>query len=184
MKKLLLMFFILYSTNLIAAKDSKDDLQKGIDLTGKGFVGGEIGFGGITTFGVGVVGGYEYYFPRDWQFYKFRHGIRAIGGLNYGIDTYSTWWRNYTWHALSFQVGADYILDFTPTSDFNWGVFAGLNFGYHHLFYDKNVYGYNFSAFLFGAHAGGSLTMYKHHKLDVQLGWGLGILTLRYTYLF
>lgn len=181
MKRLVLVLILVLSSNYAFA--ATPNYKQTIDLTGKWFAGGEIQLGGLSDFGLGVVGGYQYYFPKEYQLNKFRHGIRAIGGLSYGIASYSTLFENYTWSSLSIQVGADYTIDFMPTSNFDWGFFAGLGLGYHNLFYDKSIYIYN-HAFLFDAHVGASLTMYQHHRIDAQLGWGLGIFTIRYTYLF
>ena len=147
---------------------------------GQGFIGAEAGFAGLVDFNVGIVGGYQYYFQEDWQFAGFRHGIRGVGNISFG--KYNGGFRNTNYSVMAIGAGADWTIEFTPNSRYNWGAFAGLGLVYVNGLNKDGWYPLN-SIYVDG-HIGGSLNIDNTHKLEVGLGSGLSLISFRYTYMF
>lgn len=184
----------LSNTMFVMADTSKNDLQTksresanfAIDPlydTGMGFIGAEIGVGGIGDLSAGILGGYQYYFKEAWQFAGFRQGIRGIVSIDWSRYGYSYLRNSYNYNALFAQVGADWTLEFTPRSNFVWGVFIGLSLGYFKVFSNDSFF-VSPSAFIWSGNAGASLTMHKNHRIDLAFGSGTSIFAFRYLFMF
>ena len=151
------------------------------------FIGAGVGLGGYGMFGLEASVGYIHYFPKDTFIAdKFRQGIRAYGSVGFSHNSTSYARYNWSYNYVPIIVGADYLLDFNPGEKYVWGIFAGLGVGF---LYTSTTYEYtktSSSAYGVGyaARAGGSLTIDNAHRLDLDFGFGVSNLTLRYAYLF
>ena len=172
MRKIL--FGVLFVLGLVSSSFGADKMYG----KGQGFVGAEVGFAGFADYAVGVVGGYQHYFKESWQFAGFRHGIRGIGNISFG-----QWNGRYiNYNLLSIGAGADWTIEFTPNSAYNWGAFAG--FGLVYLNGLNKDYWYNLNSVHFEGRVGGSLNINNTHKVEVALGSGMSIISFRYLFMF
>ncbi|RDU58116.1 hypothetical protein [Helicobacter sp. MIT 99-5507] len=174
MKKIL--FSILFVFGLVSSSFGVDKMYG----QGQGFLGAEVGFGGTTDFSVGVIGGYQHYFKESWQFAGFRHGVRGIGNISFG--RYGGGFYNTDYNLMAIGAGADWTIEFTPNSIYNWGAFAGLGLVYINALNKDGWYPLN-SIYLDG-HIGGSLNIANTHRVEVAIGSGLSVVSLRYMYMF
>lgn len=174
MKKIIFFIFLGFISSVFGA-----DRMYG---KGQGFIGAEAGFGGVVDFNVGVVGGYQYYFKDDWQFSGFRHGIRGIGSIDFGQYAYNGYLSKYNYNLVAANVGADWTIEFTPDSKYNWGAFVGVGITYINGL-NKNFL-YPLNSIYASANIGGSLNIDNTHKLEIGLGSGLSVISFRYTYMF
>ncbi len=149
--------------------------------TGKGFVGAEVGLGGIGNVSLGVVGGYQFYFKEAWQFGGFRHGVRGIGTLNWTQYNGNSFFSGSSYNGIFVQAGADWTIDFNIKDRFVWGAYAGLSLGYLGLF-SNGVAGV--TPFVVSGNLGASVTIDKTHRAELALGSGFSIIALRYLYMF
>ena len=187
-------------------QDSKETGEKNTEsqsqdlLFGRGqpFIGAEVAlvyrrnYLWQYNFNAGVVGGYQYYFPEEWQISGFRHGIRGYGNISY-----ATWdWTfddvilpEINFPALFVRVGADWTLEFNPRSKYVWGFFAGISFDYMLVLQKpRGLWLANSNRFGVGNGIGVSLNMLNHHKFELLSFYGyngIGInFSLRYLFMF
>lgn len=147
--------------------------------TGKGFIGPEIGIGGIGNVSIGVIGGYQFYFQEDWQFSGFRHGVRGFASANWTQYT-NGFFSGTSYNGLFVQVGSDWTIDFNINDRFVYGAYVGLSLGYVGVFTNE----VSPRSFLISGNLGGSVTIDKTHRLELALGSGFSVLALRYLYMF
>lgn len=188
MKKVSAVLCVLFlASNAFAAthSDSKTTKSKHSNSnlgfgTGKGFIGGEVGLGGVGNVSIGVLGGYQYYFKPDWQFNGFRHGVRGIASLDWSQYSALGFWSGTSYNAMSVQVGADWTIDFNPKDRYVWGAYVGLSLGYFKVFSTF----IDPSTFVWSGNLGGSLTISNTHRFELSLGSGFYYFGLRYMYMF
>lgn len=167
MRKIFILFI------LIGALNANESFNKG-----NFFAGGQIGFGGLGVFNLGANGGFQYYFPQDWQFGGFRNGIRAYASLDYGYANRF----NAASHGIAIMANFDWLLEFNYEDSTIGGIFAGFGVGWWHL---SNPNGFINGAVAFQApRLGASLQFWQHHKIEAWLGYGVQIFGLGYKYIF
>lgn len=182
MKRIATLFFCF----VFASNASADDYYD----TGRIFVGVDVGAVGLADFSAGIIGGYQYYFTKSYQPNDaFRQGIRGIVGINWGSYTYdrfnfdSARYSEVSSGSLYTRVGVDWSVDFNPRNKLVWGALAGLNIGYFKVFTNDSIprthRGFNLEG-----HIGGSATYEDTHRLELLLGWGYSVLSLRYICMF
>ncbi|RDU73376.1 hypothetical protein CQA66_01540 [Helicobacter aurati] len=164
-------------------RNTTNHSQDNLFDNGFGFIGAEIGVGGLGNFSAGIMGGYQYYFPEEWQFHTFRHGVRGFVSANWLQYNYTSYLRDVNYSGLFIQAGADWTLEFNPQSNFVWGVFVGLSLGYLNIFSNDSFFVHPRS-FVVSGNGGGSLTMYKNHRVDLALGSGFSLFAVRYLFMF
>lgn len=182
MKKLLAILALGIAFISSANAASSIDAKQALFNTGKIFVGAEMGIGSAwyPDFSIGVTAGYQHYFKEEWQFYKFRHGVRGYGNLAYVYDNDKHNGRTFHNNGFHLRAGADWTLEFTPLDSTIWGVYTGLSVGVIHT----NARYYN-THFGYAWHIGGSVNIANTHRIDVGLEAGLfSILSIRYLYMF
>ncbi len=173
MRKILFFIFILLSSTSIL---SSADKMYG---KGQGFVGAEVGFGGVADLNTSAIGGYQYYFKDAWQFAGFRHGVRGIGSIGFGRYD-GSFNKNYS--LLTIGAGADWTIEFMPHSKYNWGAFVGVGIVYiNGINKDSN---YSLDSVVGSVNIGGSLNIDNTHKLEVGIGSGPSLIAFRYIYMF